>query len=541
MRKEIHGLLIRLLIGMMLVVGCFSTQALAKGTESEKAKNVIMIIGDGMGPQQLGLLMTYAKQAPNSVVKNRTTAFDRMLKEGGNLGILMTHAANVLVTDSAASGTQIATGKPSRAGFVGLDSDGNSATTILEIAQKIGKSTGIITDTRITHATPATFTAHQTSRNLENEIAAKILNTGPDVMFGGGLRHWIPKEANDKNSEVRKELDRMSEGKVRIKSKRKDSRNLLKEAQQKGYAVALTKSQMEGANGKILGLFTYSAMPDGIKASQTKNDPDRSIPSLKEMSAKAIDVLSKNEKGFFLMIESGRIDWAGHYNDTGTMLHEMLKINEMLDYVLDWVKNREDTLIIVTADHETGSPGFSYSSEDLPQAVDLPGSFFKDKKFQSDFNYGSPEILDKIYNQKLSYEQIFFTEFEGLPKEDQTPANLMKIVNENTEFDITEKQAARILETEENPYYVEGHCDLGYKKIPKIDVNDAFFGCPMDDNRQNLLALEVGTRQLVTWSTGGHTSTPVLIFATGPAKAVFGQVMHTTQFGQNAMNILMNK
>ncbi|TDI82790.1 MAG: alkaline phosphatase, partial [Caldithrix sp.] len=170
-------------IGIVLAVGCSRTQPQAKTPESEKTKNVIMIIGDGMGPQQVGLLLAYARQAPHSVIKNRTTALDRMLKEGGVLGISMTDAANTLVTDSAASATQLATGKPSGAEMIGSDADGNPTTTILEIAKKQGKSTGLVSDVRMTHATPAAFAAHQPHRTLENEIAVDMLKTGPDVML----------------------------------------------------------------------------------------------------------------------------------------------------------------------------------------------------------------------------------------------------------------------------------------------------------------------------------------------------------------------
>jgi len=541
MRKNIYGRFVTFLIGMMVVVGCAKTQP--QEPQPEKTKNVIMIIGDGMGPQQVGLLLTYARQAPNSVVKDGVTAFDRILAEGGVLGISLTYAANNLVTESAASGTQLATGKPSGVEMIGVDQDGNPAKSILEYAKAQGKSTGLISDVRITHATTAAFAAHQPSRDLENEIAVDMLNTGPDVMLSGGLRHWIAIEANDKNSAVRKELEELTEGAVKIDSKREDSRNLVSEAQQQGYTLAFTKSQMEQTNGKILGLFADSEMPDGITANRTRTDPNRLIPTLKEMSAKAIEVLSSNDKGFFLMIEAGRIDWAGHYNDTGTMLHEMLKINEVLNYVLDWVGKRDDTLIIVTADHETGGFGFSYSAADLPQARDLPGSLFKDRKFKPSFNYGDPDILDKLYEQKSSYEEIFFSKFDGLPEEKKTSLQLMKIINENTEFSIDEAQAARILETEENPFYIKGHDDLGSKKVPRMDVNDAFFTYQLDDNRQNLLAIEVATKQSVVWSTGTHTSTPVLVFAkgSGQATAPFSLVMHQSQIAKNAINALTNK
>ena len=240
------------------------------------------------------------------------------------------------------------------------------------------------------------------------------------------------------------------------------------------------------------------------------------------------------------MIEAGLIDWAAHYNDTGTLLHEMLKINETLDYVLDWAKNRDDTLIIVTADHETGGFAFSYSGTDLPAAKILPGKSFSGIKYKPNFNYGDPAILDKIYRQKSTYTEIFSTLFDGLPTDQKTPFQLMKIINQNTEFDITEKQAARILETEDNPYYVPGHKDLGSRTVPKMDVNDAFYVYQHDDNRQNLLAIEVATRQSVVWSNGTHTASPVLVFAKGnpDVTAPFIQLMDHSQLGQNVIKAM---
>lgn len=526
----------------LAVSGCSqiqSTEETTNSVDTAKAKNVIMIIGDGMGPQQVGLLLSYARQAPNSVIKSRTTAFDRMA-DNGLMGISMTSADNVLVVDSAASATQLATGQYSGSEMIGADKDGNTAESILEKAKLMGKSTGLVSDTRITHATPAGFAAHQSHRSLENEIAVDMLNNNVDVMLSGGLRYWIPKEANDKASSVRQELEQLTEGSVRIKSKRKDSRNLIKEAQEQDYALAFNKAQMEKAEGKILGLFAYSALPDAIKETRTKNDPSRTIPTLKEMSAKAIDSLATNENGFFLMIEAGQIDWAGHYNDTGTMLHEMLRINETLEYVLDWAKDRDDTVIVVTADHETGGFGFSYSANDIPHARDLPGNVFEEQQFKPGFNFGDESILDKLYAQKSSYADIFYSQFDALDKSEKTPANLAKIVNAETEFDITEEQAARVLATENNPYYTEGHKYLSSKVVPKMGANGAFFVYQTDDNRQNLLAREVAEGQNVVWATGTHTSTPVLVFSQGPAKAIapFGKILHHTEVGQQAIKAL---
>jgi alkaline phosphatase len=530
-----------LLASSLLLAACapLQTESQAASSAPDKAKNVIMIIGDGMGPQQVGLLLAYAKQAPNSVITNGVTAFDR-IADNGRIGLSMTHANDNLVVDSAASATQLATGQLAGAEMIGANADGYTAESILERAKALGKTTGLVSDTRITHATPAGFGAHQSHRSQENEIAVDLLNNDVDVMLSGGLRYWIPQSANDDQSAARQQLEALTEGSVRIKSKRKDNRNLIAEAQQKNYDLAFNLTQMNAADDKILGLFAYSALPNGIVESQTRNDPGRTIPTLKEMSEKAIKTLSKNDKGFFLMIEAGQIDWAGHYNDTGTMLHEMLRMNETLNYVLDWAEGRDDTLVVVTADHETGGFGFSYSANNLPHASDLPGDVFEEHQFKPAFNFGDVSTLDKLYEQKSSYGDIFYGQFDSLSEDEQTPANLARIVNAETQFDITEEQAARVLATEDNPFYTEGHSYLSSKTVPKMDVNGAFFVYQTDDNRQNLLAREVAEQQNVVWSTGTHTNTPVLVFTQGPetTTAPFGSILHHTDIGQYAMEAM---
>jgi alkaline phosphatase len=543
MRKRAYRFAGLFLIVALIATGCSTIQAGKATPNAGRTKNVIMIIGDGMGPEQVGLLLSYARQAPDTVIKERRTAFDRIMDEGGIMGFSLTYPYDRLVVDSAASGTQLATGRFAGSEMIGADKDGNPVETVLERAIKTGKSTGLVSDTRLTHATPAAFAAHQPHRSLENEIAVDMLDAGPDVMLSGGLRHWIPKEANDKESAVRKELEQMTQGSVTIKSKRKDSRNLLKEAQEKGYSLAFTRSQMDAAQGKLLGLFAYSALPDGISVTHSQDDPKRTIPTLKEMSAKALEVLSENNKGFFLMIEAGQVDWAAHNNDTGLMLHEMIRFNETVDYVLDWVGDREDTLIIVTADHTTGGFGISYNAKDLPQGRDLPGSLFEKREYKPNYNFGDPAVLDKLYSQKMSYYELFRGQFDRLPKEQQTPARLVELVDQYTAFAISESQAAAILATEENPYYIEGHGSLGDTVVPKMGPTGAFFVYQADDNRQNLLAREVAADQMVVWNTGTHTATPVLVFATGSPEAMapFGKVMHHTQLGQFAIEAILNR
>ncbi|MEZ8100260.1 alkaline phosphatase [Vibrio bivalvicida] len=496
---------------------------------SAEIKNVILMIGDGMGPQQVGLLETYANQAPNSIYEGKTTALFKLAQEGV-IGSSLTHPEDAIVVDSACSATMLATGIYTSSEVIGIDSQGHHIETVLEKAKKAGKATGLISDTRLTHATPAAFAAHQPHRSLENDIASDMLETSVDVMLSGGLRHWIPKSTNDKG-DTYKQLEQLTQGDVYLKSKRKDERNLLAEAQQQGYSLAFNRSMLDKANGsKLLGLFAYSGMDDGIAYSNKKADPKRSQPSLKEMTDKALSILSQNKQGFFLMVEGGQIDWAGHSNDAGTMLHEMLKFDEAVNSVYEWAQGRDDTLIIVTADHETGSFGFSYSSQDLPKPEKRSGEAFANRDYAPNFNFGSFDVLDGLYNQKQSYYGMI-SSFQKLDKAKQTPESLAQIVNQNSAFPITAEQAARVLASKPNPYRLAQHKYLSTEQVPAINDFDAFF--PYND-RGNLLAREQATGQNIVWGTGTHTHTPVNVFAWGPADKVLpvSKIMHHSELGE---------
>ncbi|KPA10551.1 alkaline phosphatase [Candidatus Magnetomorum sp. HK-1] len=532
-------------IGLSDTLGLFKRTPLVE----KPIKNVIILIGDGMGPQAVGLLIQYAKHAKESKFKEGITTIERAINSG-TLGMAYHNAYNTLVTDSAASATQISTGKDALSETIGVDKDGHSAKTILEIAEEMGKSTGLISDTRLTHATPAAFASHQYHRSKENEIAVQMLNSGAEVLLSGGLRHFIPQKTSDKWAEIHAELSERTNGKIKIKSKRKDNRNLLAEAIQKGYAVALTKDEMTKAdNDKLLGLFNYSDL--GYTIDCDTDDPERTIPTLKEMAAKALDILSKNENGFFLMVESGLIDWAEHDNDAGTLLHEMIKFDKTLNYIYEWAKDRDDTLLLVSADHETGGFSFSYSRKDVPFAspVDFPGDEFKGAKFGSSYNFGSFDVLTKIYNQKTSYSHML-AEFEKKAPYDfkssykpssKTIKQLQKIINSNTEFPITYKDAKAILATEKNEYYVKKHGYLKSPFFPKVHDFKEFY-ISASKIRRPLIARVVAKQQYAVWSTGGHTNTPVPLIACGPKKVTekFGKLLHTTEWGQMAISVIKN-
>ncbi len=186
--------------------------------------------------------------------------------------------------------------------------------------------------------------------------------------------------------------------------------------------------------------------------------------------------------------------------------------------------------MIVTADHETGSFGFSYSSADLPKPQKRDGEAFANRDYAPNFNFGKFDILDGLYNQKQSYYGMI-SEFQKLDKTKQTPAKLAEIVNENSDFSITPEQAERVLASKPNPYRLASHKYLSEENVPAINDFDAFF--PYND-RGNLLAREQGTKQNTVWGTGTHTHTPVNVFAWGPAGTILpiSKIMHHSELGQ---------
>ena len=513
-----------------------STSAFA---DSGKAKNIILMIGDGMGPQQLSMLESYARLAPSSIYKDKggLTAMTR-LTNAGTLGLSMTYPDGAVVVDSASSATQLATGKLSPSEAIGLDKAGNPAETILEKAQKMGKATGLVSDTRLTHATPASFAAHRPHRSMENQIAEDMLATGVDVMLSGGIRNWIPRSVNEKGATYKQVVD-LTGGNMKIKSKRKDDKNLLLEAQSAGYTLAFSREELAQAkDDKVLGLFAYSGMMDGIAYTKTKDSQERTQPTLKEMTVKALDILSKDKDGFFLMVEGGQIDWAAHNNDAATMLHEMLKFDEAVEAVYEWAGKRDDTLVVITADHETGSFGFSYSAANLPKAQKLPGSGFAKRDYKPNFNFGAPQILDNLYNQTASFYGIM-DKFRALPGKQQTPAALSHVVAETGPFSITEEQAERILKRGPNPFLTAGHKYLSSKTLPQVSDFQAFFVYG-DEIHLNLLARELAEQQNVVWGTGTHTSTPVTVMSFGPESvaSTFNGMNHHTDIGQKLIDAL---
>jgi alkaline phosphatase len=239
-------------------------------------------------------------------------------------GLIRTHASNALVTDSAAAGTALATGFKTNNGMICVGPDGKKYLTILEAAKETGMATGLVVTSTISHATPASFGAHAKSRKSEAKIAENLLENKINVMLGGGRCYFLPK--SDPNS------------------KREDERNLINEAKEAGYSYIKSEEELESACGPfLLGLFQVEGL--------LTRGPE---PRLGKLTEKAIEVLSKDKKGFFLMVEGSQIDWACHSNNPDSTVRQTLLFDEAVKAAMDFALKDRQTLVIVTADHETG-------------------------------------------------------------------------------------------------------------------------------------------------------------------------------------------
>lgn len=323
--------IIVLLLLAKLALGCSSgDNDLIANT---RTKNIILFIGDGMGTEH--------RKAARWFVAGETgkLSMDNMSARG----VLFTRSANSTITDSAAAATAMATGFKTNNGVIALDANLNFVSTILEEAISQGKSVGLVTTTQVTHATSAAFASHIEDRNLMTEIAEQMLITGPDILLGGGEDEFLPMYENGCYSKA---------------GERDDGRNLINEAIASGYVYVCDYNSFDlidpSSKFKLIGLFSDEGMVRPFS------------PSLVEMTQKSINILSKNQYGFFLMIEAGQIDWASHDNDAVNAILDTVGLDEAVEVAKQFAAQENETLIIVTADHETG--GMAVSSLPSGQA-----------------------------------------------------------------------------------------------------------------------------------------------------------------------------
>ncbi|WP_051328460.1 alkaline phosphatase [Desulfatirhabdium butyrativorans] len=410
------------------------------------AKNVIVCIADGCSAEQY----TFARW-----MKGAPLSFD-----GLQVGAIRTHIADSVVADSAPAATAFATGVLSSDKHIGVGPGPSVLTgisppdpgmqyrpvaTVLEGAKLLGKSVGVVATSRVSHATPAAFISHTPFRDKETDIMEQAVYQRLDVAFGGGKSWLIPKEAG---------------------GKRADGEDLLQVLHHAGVQWVADRQQLAAVrSGRVFGLFADSHLDPDIERSRFHP----SQPSLKEMTEKAIEVLSRDPDGFFLMVEGSQIDWACHANDPAYLLSELLAYDAAVEVAVRFAKSHPDTLLLVISDHNTG--GFSIGNS----ASNAMYSQMTREAF-----------LDPFQKMTLTAATMW-----GQIGENRTPERLAEIIREGWGMDISVEDASSILKLSER-----------YKTAPSSAIGEVLSP----------------KYTYVGWTTHGHCGGDVPLFAYGPGK-----------------------
>lgn len=430
----------------------------AQTTSYMNAKNVIMMVPDGMSATDYTLARWY---------KNASLALDEM-----PAGLVRTYGADSMITDSAPAATAFATGYKTSDKYVGVlpgpvtvpgvpvpsaQDQYKPVASILEAAKLKGMSVGLIATSNIQHATPAGFSAHWTDRGNYNEIAEQQVYEDIDVVFGGGSDYMTP----------------TSEGGMRT-----DGADLVDVLESRGYSYITTRDEMmtlSAGTTKVWGLFAGNAMA---------HDFDRNLhpdqPSLAEMTDKAIDILSKNPKGFFLMVEGSQVDWSAHANDPVGVISETLAFDDAVKVALDFAKEDRHTMIMAFADHCTGGMTIGSTASDATYSKMKPSSVLGPLMKASQTGYSLMEILGTNVSAENVLLQVKTS--DGL---DLTGDEVAQIVSD---YNLTTGKWAK---------------DLDY-----------------------ILGPMMSKRAYIGWTTTGHTGEDVTLFSYGP-RAPYGLLENT--------------
>ncbi len=417
-----------------------------------KVKNVIMLIPDGTSITHTTIARWYNGGAP--------LAMDEIA-----CGLSRTYPSDAAISDSAPGATALAAGYKSHTGFISVlpdiaDMPGletikeedkrKPLATVLEGAKFLGKSTGIIATSNIQHATPAAFSSHYPDRNAYEILGEQQVYNNLDVVLGAGSKYL--------KSEIRQ-----------------DKEDLITVLKEKGYDYVTTPEEMKKSiASKLWGMFDENEI-----AYEFDRDP-KVHPSLSEMTTKAIDVLSKNEKGFFLMVEGSKVDWASHANDPIGVISEVLSFDKAVKVALDFAKSNKDTVIIVVADH--GNGGMSIGDSSLDKGYDKePLKSFIDP-------------LKKAKNTAYAVEKMFNQDYSNVKK---------------------------VMET----YY--GINDLTQDELKAIK-----------EKKKNIIGHIISKRAHIGWTTGGHTGEEVALYIYHPQNIRLTGVVSNTDIAKYMAKVL---
>lgn len=322
------------------------------------AKNVIFLVSDGMSSGTIAL----ADLVKQSEVGEKTHWIQLYESDKDfHRGLMDMASLDSIVTDSAAAASSWGCGHRINNGGLNWGPNDEQYKPVSKIFKDAGKATGLVTTTRLTHATPAGFAANVPRRGMEDEIAVQYYEREYDLLLGGGEDQFSPDSRND-------------------------GRDLFSEFEQKGYTVVKSKAELQRASldGKILGTFYGSHLPYSVDH-RTLPDLQERVPTLAELTDAALSRLDQHQNGFILQIEGGRVDHAAHGNCPSGLIYDQIAFDDAIKTVMDFTEGREDTLVILTTDHGNANPGLGAF-----------GSGYRN----------SPLMLDSIKEYKHSFEWI---------------------------------------------------------------------------------------------------------------------------------------
>jgi alkaline phosphatase len=433
--------------------------------ETPKAKNVIVLIADGCAAEQFTLIR-WIKGEPLAV-------------DGIRTGLVKTYIADSVVADSAPAGSAFATGCRTNAKYISVAPNGKTISvvpsppedqqyrpmaTVLEGARLLGKATGIVCTSRASHATPAAYMAHVVSRADEESIMEQAVYQNVDVVFGGGEEYLLPSSMED--------------------GKRTDRENLLDVLEQRGYQVIRKQSELAGLRrGKVFGMFAASSM--AAEVDRPALAPTE--PTLEEMTQKAIELLSQDPDGFFLMVEGSQVDWACHANDPSQLVSDLLMYDKAVAAALEFAKKDGNTLVLAFSDHNTGGMSIGNTASN------------------SMYNQMSVEALvEPLKKMKASAPAMW-----KMVGDDKTPARIKEVVRQGWGMEISDADAEQLAALTKGKAG-NAHNAFGEVLCPKYTY--------------------------IGWTTHGHCGGDVPLGAFGPGRPV--GVFDGPEIGQITANAL---
>lgn len=467
---------VRLLLTLLVVFMAVTAAKAQKSADQSQGhlKYVFLFIGDGMGLAEVNLTEAYqaALKGEKGLEKLNFTAFP-------NVGLVSTYANDRLTTCSAAAATSLATGHKTNIGRISMDSSGTVAYySVATKAKEAGFRVGDVTTVSINHATPAAFYAHQPDRDNYYEIGQELSKSNFNFFAGGGF--FIEDTSKTPSKEQQAQL--------------------IQRAEKSGYKIVTSRSEMEGLTAKDGKVLVISPKTEGESSLPYSIDADPGDFTLADYTTAAIKVLD-NEDGFFVMIEGGKIDWAGHGNDAGTLVQEVIAFDQAIGIALDFYKQHPDeTLIVVTADHETGGLALG--------------------------------------NEKMGYETNF-----GILKYQKSSEEAMNWIVGDFKAKQTGDTLAdfnRMLKALENELGLNSHVhstllDSGETADLKVRFYREVYGakapaCWKDDGNSFMseAVLIMDRKAGISWGTGAHTAINVPVYAIGPSSELFSGYIDNT-------------